>query len=101
VGRDAEGSTDWKMRAQVLTYSRARGIFAGLNINGAVISQGQDDTRAFYGRMVPFKTILNGNIVAPTEASPFISLLDKYGSGTPVSPAPATTTTSPTTTGTN
>jgi lipid-binding SYLF domain-containing protein len=105
VGRDAEGSTDWKMRAQVLTYSRARGIFAGLNINGAVIAQGKDDTRAFYGRMVPFKTILNGSIAAPTEANVFIGALDKYGAATPVPPAPATTTPAPvsqtTTTGKN
>ena len=97
VGRDAEGSTDWKMRAQVLTYSRARGIFAGLNINGAVISQGKDDTRAFYGRMVPFRTILNGNIAAPTEATVFLSALGKYGSGTPVTPPPASTTPASTT----
>jgi lipid-binding SYLF domain-containing protein len=92
VGRDAEGSTDWKMRAQVLTYSRARGIFAGLNVNGAVIMQGKDDTRAFYGRMVPFRTILNGNIATPSEANTFISALDKYGNTTPAQAAPATST---------
>lgn len=98
VGRDAEGSTDWKLRAQVLTYSRARGIFAGLNVNGALIAQGKDDTRAFYGRMVPFKTILNGNIESPTEANNFIGALAKYSGGapapvtTPATPAPATTT---------
>lgn len=91
VGRDAEGSTDWKMRAQVLTYSRARGVFAGLNVNGAVISQHKDDTRAFYGRMVPFKTILNGNIEAPTEATTFISMLNKYADTTPAQAAPAQT----------
>jgi SH3 domain-containing YSC84-like protein 1 len=100
VGRDAEGSTDWKLRAQVLTYSRARGIFAGLNINGAMITQGKDDTRAFYGRMVPFKTILNGNIAAPTEANNFIGALGKYSGTTPpatVTPAsvPATATPAP------
>jgi lipid-binding SYLF domain-containing protein len=100
VGRDAEGSTDWKMRAQVLTYSRARGVFAGLNINGAVISQGKDDTRAFYGRMVPFKTILNGNIEAPAEAGPFTSMLAKYATATPAPAAPTTpaATPAPTTT---
>jgi lipid-binding SYLF domain-containing protein len=90
LGRDAGGSTDWKMRAQVLTYSRARGVFAGLNISGAVITQHQDDTRAFYGRMVPFKTILNGGIVAPKEAQPFIGALDKY-TGTVANSAPART----------
>jgi lipid-binding SYLF domain-containing protein len=89
VGRDAEGSTDWKLRAQVLTYSRARGIFAGLNVNGAVITQHKDDTRAFYGRMVPFKTILNGNIAPPAEASNFIGALNKYGDTTPAQAPPA------------
>src|SRR5216684_5178467 len=62
VGRHAEGGTDWKMRAQVLTYSRARGVFAGVTLNGAVIKQYKDSTREFYGRMVPFKTSLTGTI---------------------------------------
>src|SRR5512142_929595 len=48
VGRHADASTDWKLRAQVLTYSRARGVFAGVSLNGAVITQHQDDTRSFY-----------------------------------------------------
>jgi len=89
VGRHAEGMTDWKMRAQVLTYSRARGAFAGVTINGAVIAQGKDDTRAFYGRMVPFKTILNGNIAAPAEANPFLTALGKYGGTAAPAAAPA------------
>ncbi len=79
VGRLAEGSTDWKMRAQVLTYSRARGVFAGVSLNGAVISQDRDDTRLFYGRMVPFRTLLLGNMAAPTEAKPFLDMLSRYG----------------------
>lgn len=78
VGRHAEGSTDWKLRAQVLTYSRARGAFAGITLNGAVINQHQDDTRAFYGRMVPFKTILTGNIAAPGDAGVWTGTLAKY-----------------------
>ncbi len=78
VGRQASGSTDWKMRAQILTYSRARGIFAGISLDGAVVMQGKDDTRAFYGRMVPFKTLLTGELPAPEDAKPFISSLDKH-----------------------
>jgi SH3 domain-containing YSC84-like protein 1 len=89
VGRHAEGSTDWKMQAQVLTYSRARGIFAGLTVNGSVVSQGTDDTRAFYGHMVPYKTILTGGIPTPQEANPFTTALMKYsGSGAASSPSP-------------
>ncbi|PYX68835.1 MAG: hypothetical protein DMG72_22170, partial [Acidobacteria bacterium] len=72
VGRHAEGGTDWKMRAQVLTYSRARGVFAGVTLNGAVIKQDKDSTREFYGRMVPFKTSLTGTIAPPAGSSPFL-----------------------------
>jgi len=79
VGRHADASTDWKMRAEMLTYSRSRGVFAGISLNGAVITQHQDDTRTFYGRMVPFKTILTGNIDAPKEADTWRAALKKYG----------------------
>ena len=78
VGRHAEGSTDWKMRAQVLTYSRARGVFAGVSLNGARVTQDKDATREFYGRMVPFKTALLGTIDAPDTAYPFLSVLAKW-----------------------
>src|SRR5512147_1698545 len=79
VGRHAEGSTDWKLRAQVLTYSRSRGVFAGISLNGAVIKQDQDDTRAFYGRMVPFKTLLTGEFTPiPAETAPWADALRKY-----------------------
>src|SRR5207244_4287456 len=78
VGRHAEGGTDWKMRAQVLTYSRARGVFAGVTLNGAVIKQDKDSTREFYGRMVPFKTSLTGTIDPPPGANPFLNTLAKW-----------------------
>src|SRR5271169_4540135 len=65
VGRHASADTDWKMRAEVLTYSRSRGLFAGLELNGAVIKQDKDSTRELYGRMVPFRTSLTGKIEAP------------------------------------
>ena len=78
VGRHAAADTDWKMRAQVLTYSRSRGLFAGLELNGAVIKQDKDSTRDFYGRMVPFKTALKGEIEAPKSAYPFLNTLAKW-----------------------
>jgi SH3 domain-containing YSC84-like protein 1 len=78
VGRHAAADTDWKMRAQVLTYSRSRGLFAGLELSGAVITQDKDSTREFYGRMVPFKTSLTGGIEAPKQAYPFLSTLAKW-----------------------
>jgi SH3 domain-containing YSC84-like protein 1 len=78
VGRHAAADTDWKMRAEVLSYSRARGVFAGLELNGAAIKQDKASTREFYGRMVPFKTSLTGTIEAPANAYPFLNTLAKW-----------------------
>jgi lipid-binding SYLF domain-containing protein len=78
VGRLAEGNTDWKMRAQVLTYSRARGVFAGVSLNGAVMKQDKDSTREFYGHMVTFKAALTGEVEPPPAAYSFLSTLAKW-----------------------
>src|SRR5450432_1804495 len=78
VGRAATADTDWKMRAQVLSYSRARGVFAGLELSGAGIHQDKDSTREFYGHLVPFKTSLAGGLEAPQSAYPFLSTLAKW-----------------------
>jgi len=78
VGRHAEGDTDWKMRAQVLTYSRARGVFAGATLNGGVVKQDKDSTRDFYGHMVTFKAALTGEVEPPALANSFLSSLSKW-----------------------
>jgi lipid-binding SYLF domain-containing protein len=78
VGRDAAADTDWKMKAQVLTYSRARGVFAGINLNGARISQDRDETHVLYGKMVPFATILSGKVSPPSGSEPFLAAVRKY-----------------------
>jgi lipid-binding SYLF domain-containing protein len=78
VGRHAAADTDWKMKAQVLTYSRTRGVFAGVSLAGAVIKQDKDATREFYGRMVPFRTSLTGNVEASAAAYPLLSTLAKW-----------------------
>ena len=95
VGRHAEGDTDWKMRAEVLTYSRARGVFAGLSLNGASIRQDQDSTRAFYGHMIPYRSLLTGMTPAPEEAQPFTSALGKYAGGSKAAAAASATTEKP------
>src|SRR6202167_217336 len=78
VGRDAAADTDVKMRAEVLTYSRARGIFAGIDLNGSVVTQDKDETRVLYGSFVPFPDILGGK-VRPREASePFLEAIRRY-----------------------
>jgi SH3 domain-containing YSC84-like protein 1 len=78
VGRHAEGNTDWKMRAEVLTYSRARGVFAGVSLNGAVIKQDKDSTREFYGHMVTSNAALMGEVDAPAAANSFLTTLAKW-----------------------
>jgi predicted lipid-binding transport protein (Tim44 family) len=88
VGRHTEGATDLKLRAEVLTYSRARGLFAGISLNGAVIKQDEDATRELYGRMVDFKTILTGSVQTPQSAEPFLAAVRK-AVGTDTAPASA------------
>lgn len=102
VGRHAEAATDWKMRAELLTYSRARGLFAGISLNGSVIKQDKDDTRDFYGRMVSFRSILTGVVAPPAGSEPLLKAAAKYGgnppvkkSATEVKTGSATTTASP------
>ncbi len=96
VGRQAEGSTDWKMRAEVLTYSRARGLFAGISFSGAVIKQDEDATRELYGRMVDFKTILTGSVPTPQPAEPFIAAVRQaVGSDTTASSSSSKTPSTP------
>ncbi len=80
VGRDATAATDVKMSAEVLTYSRARGVFAGIDLSGAVIEQDKDDTSALFGKMVPFATILGGEVPAPAASEPFLATVKKYSS---------------------
>lgn len=78
VGRNAQAGTDWKLNAEFLSYSRAKGLFAGINLDGTVLSQNQDDTRTFYGADVPFETILKGNQATPPSAMGFVRTVAKY-----------------------
>jgi lipid-binding SYLF domain-containing protein len=78
VGRTAAADTDASMHAEVLTYSRARGIFAGIDLSGAVVKQDKDETILLYGKMVPFEDILNGKVPAPPAAQPFLAAVRKY-----------------------
>jgi lipid-binding SYLF domain-containing protein len=80
VGRSAEASTDWKMKAEVLTYSRARGVFAGIDLSGAKIAQDRDETHVLYGKMIPFATILSGKVSPPDGSEPFLAAVRKYAS---------------------
>jgi lipid-binding SYLF domain-containing protein len=73
VGRHAEAGTDWKMDTEILTYSRAKGVFAGLTLEGASIRQDNDSRRAIYGSKVTTKALLLGKVAAPAAAQPFLA----------------------------
>jgi len=78
VGRHAEGDTDWKMRAEVLSYSRARGVFAGIALDGAAITQDENQTQALYGERISFQQILTGGVPAPSGSGNFLAAVKKY-----------------------
>src|SRR3954465_10129861 len=71
VGRHASAGTDWKMNAELLTYSRSKGVFAGLTLEGAVVEPDQDSTEAIYGKNKSFRDILMGSVATPSTAEPF------------------------------
>jgi lipid-binding SYLF domain-containing protein len=78
VGRNAQASTDASMRAEFLTYSRSHGLFAGLDLDGTVLSQNADDTRTEYGADVPFDVVLHGNKTVPENATAFVRTVAHY-----------------------
>ena len=78
VGREVEGDTDWKMKAEILTYSRARGLFAGIDLNGASIKQDRDETAVLYGKILPFQMILSGQTMPPSSSQTFLATIKKY-----------------------
>src|SRR6201987_870221 len=73
VGRHAEAGTDWKMDTEILTYSRAKGAFAGLTLEGASIRQDNDSRRAIYGPKVTTRALLLGKGAPPAVAEPFLA----------------------------
>jgi lipid-binding SYLF domain-containing protein len=78
VGRHVAAGTEWKMRSQTLTYSRSRGVFAGVTLNGVEITQDHDGTRILYGRTVPFATILGGKVRTPEGVQRLMSTLTRH-----------------------
>src|SRR5579863_2583931 len=72
VGRHASADTDWKLNTEVLTYSRAKGLFAGITLNGQVIQRDDDSMRAMYGEGVTTHAVLHGEVAPPAAAMPFL-----------------------------
>ena len=77
VGRHASAGTDWKMSTEVLTYSRSKGAFAGLTLEGAVVQQDNDSTSAIYGKNVEFRNILSGKVATPKSADAFMKAVSE------------------------
>jgi lipid-binding SYLF domain-containing protein len=79
VGRSAEGATDAQLHAEILSYSRSRGLFGGASLDGAVYKQDEDDNQKIYGRKVTAKEILiDGTVRTPRAAQRLDSTLTKY-----------------------
>ena len=78
VGRDAQAATDLTMRAQILTYSRSRGVFLGVSLAGAVVRQDDGDTQAFYGKDWTFYSLLNGQVPPPPDSENFLKTVEHY-----------------------
>jgi SH3 domain-containing YSC84-like protein 1 len=95
VGRDAQASTDLTMRAQVLTYSRARGLFLGVSLSGGVIKQDDADTQAFYTKDWTYYSILKGEVPAPKEAEVLLNTVEKYAPTPRQAVAPSAATLAP------
>ncbi len=79
VGRHASAGTDWKMNTEMLTYSRSKGVFAGLTLEGAVVEQDDDSTRAIYGKDMKFRNILSGKVSTPKSADAFMKAVSDAG----------------------
>ncbi len=79
VGRHASAGTDWKMNTEMLTYSRSKGVFAGLTLEGAVVQQDDDSTQAIYGKHMMFRNILSGKAATPRSADAFLKAVSQAG----------------------
>jgi lipid-binding SYLF domain-containing protein len=77
VGRNAAADTDSEMQDKILTYSRSRGLFAGIDLSGTVVKQDKDETRLLFGKLPPAEEILKGRVEAPAASEPLLSVLRK------------------------
>lgn len=78
VGRSASANTDAQMHAEILSYSRARGVFAGITLNGSTLRPDGDDNKVIYGQEVTQQEVLNGKVRPPAGAQSLYAALDRY-----------------------
>jgi lipid-binding SYLF domain-containing protein len=81
VGRTAQAQTDAQMHAEILSYSRARGVFAGISLEGSTLRPDNEDNRELYGRELTQKEILTGPVHRPAQTAELYSKLDRYTVG--------------------
>jgi SH3 domain-containing YSC84-like protein 1 len=87
VGRHASVGTDWKADSQILTYSRAKGLFAGISLTGAVVQQDDDSTKNIYHKMIGQRSILSGSVATPASAASFMKAVHNTSSASRVAEA--------------
>lgn len=81
-GRATAAETSASMRAEILTYARSRGLFAGISLNGAVLTPDKDANKALYNRAIEARDLLiNGNVAIPAPAQKFIDTLRTTSAG--------------------
>jgi lipid-binding SYLF domain-containing protein len=78
VGRSGQASTDWKMSAELLSYSRNKGLFAGIDLDGTSVSQNRDDTQIYFGAPQDFQNVLRGKVAVPPGAVDFVRDVAHY-----------------------
>jgi lipid-binding SYLF domain-containing protein len=78
VGRNTQAATDWKMNAELLTYSRSKGLFAGIDLDGTSVSQNREDTELYFGAPHNFEKVLKGDVSVPEGAVPFVKDVARY-----------------------
>jgi len=83
VGRSTQAETDAAMTAEILTWSRARGLFAGVSLNGSTLREDEDWNREMYGKAVKNREIVTGDVKPPAAAAPLTELLNKFSSRKP------------------
>lgn len=78
VGRSGQAATDWRMNAELLSYSRNKGIFAGIDLDGTSVSQNKEDTELYYGAPEHFETVLKGDVAVPPGSVEFVRTVAHY-----------------------
>jgi lipid-binding SYLF domain-containing protein len=74
----AQAATNWKLQSELLTWSRSKGLFAGIDLNGVAVFENKDDTAAFYGAPHSFESILKGHVLPPAASKPFLHSVAHY-----------------------